>query len=55
MGCPIQMDRPAGETWEFFFPFQSRTFYGKILLRTDGRRIVIFSAHLPTKTKLSCE
>lgn len=29
--------------------------YGKILLRPDRKRVVIFSAHRPLKPKLSCE
>jgi hypothetical protein len=54
-GCPVTMDTPSGETYEFLFPFKAKTFYGKILLRTDRQRIVIFSAHRPLKSKLSCE
>jgi len=54
-GCPVQMDSPPGETWEFFFQFEGEKLYGKILLRTDRRRVRIFSAHRPTKTRLHCE
>ncbi|TVP79362.1 MAG: hypothetical protein EA353_06255 [Puniceicoccaceae bacterium] len=54
-GCPVQMDRPAGETWEFWFTLKGKQTYGKILLRTDQQRIVLFSAHLPQKDKLRCE
>ena len=54
-GCPVNMDHPEGESWEFYFPFQGIQTYGKILIRTDRKRIVLFSAHLPTKHKLSCE
>ncbi|MDB6030641.1 MAG: hypothetical protein JWM16_979 [Verrucomicrobiales bacterium] len=54
-GCPIDLDNPPGETYEFLFPFQNRRFYGKILLRNDRKRIVVFSAHLAQFTNLSCE
>ena len=54
-GCHKVMDVPPGETYDFFFQFKGRKFYGKILLRTDRKRIVIFSAHLPEREKLSCE
>lgn len=54
-GCPIQMDRPPGETWEFLFIHKTRKAYGKILLTKDRKRILIFSAHRPLKAKLSCE
>lgn len=49
------MDYPAGETWDFYFTFEGRKTYGKILLRTDGKRIIPYSAHLPEKPKLRCE
>ena len=55
MGCRAEMDRPAGETYEFFFDFNKTKTYGKILLRPDGKRIVLFSAHLPNRDKLRCE
>jgi len=54
-GCQKEMDRPAGETYEFFFEFNKTKTDGKILLRPDRKRIVLFSAHLPTREKLSCE
>jgi len=54
-GCPVNMDHPAGTTWEFYFSFKNRRSYGKILLRPDHQQIVLFSAHLPLKPKLSCE
>ena len=54
-GCFVTMKKPAGQTYEFLFRFKGRTAYGKILLRADGRRVVVFSAHLPEKPKLSCE
>lgn len=55
-GCPVQMDRPAGETWEFWLILNGKKTYGKILLRTDQKRIMLFSAHLPEKgNKLYCE
>lgn len=54
-GCLVTMGSPPGETCEFYFPFLRMGFYGKILLRPDRKRIVIFSAHKPLKGKLSCE
>jgi hypothetical protein len=54
-GCSVVMDRPAGTTFEFYFLFKGRKAYGKVLLKTDGKSVVIFSAHLPRKPKLSCE
>jgi hypothetical protein len=54
-GCPVTLDSPAGETYEFFFPFSGQNLYGKMLLRTDGKSLVIFSAHVPAKANLSCE
>jgi len=54
-GCPVTMDSPPGETYEFYFPLFHQRFYGKILLRTDRKRIVIYSAHKPLKPKLSCD
>jgi hypothetical protein len=32
-------------TWEFLFPFRTRTMYGKIALKKDRLRILILSAH----------
>lgn len=54
-GCPKKMDAPVGEAYEFFFTFKDEKAYGKILLRTDGKRIVIFSAHSPLRDKLDCD
>jgi hypothetical protein len=54
-GCPVNMAHPAGTTWEFYFLFKNRRSYGKILLRPNHQQIVLFSAHLPLKPKLSCE
>lgn len=54
-GCPINMDTPPGETYEFFFDLLGEKFYGKILLRPDRKRVVIFSAHRPLKTGLWCD
>jgi len=54
-GCPVQMKKTAGETYEFLFQFKGKTTYGKILLRSDRRRVVIFSCHLPEKPRLSCD
>ena len=54
-GCPVQMEYPAGETWDFYFNFEGKKTYGKILLRTDRKRIIPYSAHLPEKPKLRCE
>jgi hypothetical protein len=47
--------RTPGETWEFFFTFEGKPAYGKILITKDRKRIVIFSAHKPLKATLSCE
>ena len=55
VGCPVQMDDPPGETWEFYFQFQSEKLYGKILLKRDRKQVVVFSAHRPGKSKLRCE
>ena len=56
LGCPVQMDHPAGETWEFFFPFHDEKLYGKLLLKkSDGKSVIIFSAHRPDRPKLRCE
>lgn len=54
-GCLVTMERPAGETYEFYFDFLGERYYGKILLCTDRKRLCIFSAHRPRKPKLSCE
>lgn len=54
-GCLVTMESPPGETYEFYFTFKGQKLYGKILLRTDRKRIVVFSAHRPLKPKLSCE
>jgi hypothetical protein len=54
-GCLVAMKTPAGETYEFFFRFLGTKAYGKILLRSNRKQIVIFSAHPPLKPKLSCE
>jgi hypothetical protein len=54
-GCPVIMERTAGETYEFLFPFKGQRFYGKMLLRNDRQRVVVFSAHKPLRNRLSCE
>lgn len=54
-GCLVTMETPPGETYEFLFDFLGGQFYGKILLRPDRKRIVIFSAHRPLKAGLSCD
>lgn len=54
-GCLVNMETPPGETYEFLFDFLGEKFYGKILLRPDRKKIVIFSAHRPLKKLLSCE
>jgi hypothetical protein len=54
-GCPKRMEKPPGETYEFFFTFKGRQAYGKVLLRPDHKNIVVFSAHLPRRPRLSCE
>jgi hypothetical protein len=50
-GCPVVMKRPAGETYEFFFTLRSSKAYGKVLLRTDIRTIVLFSATPTSETE----
>jgi hypothetical protein len=55
VGCPVEMDYPPGTTWEFYFHFQGEKLYGKILLRTDKKSVLILSAHRPRKAKLRCE
>jgi hypothetical protein len=54
-GCPVKMKKPVGETYEFLFTFRSKRTYGKILLFPCHQKVMIFSAHLPEKQKLSCE
>lgn len=54
-GCPKNMDYPVGETYEFLFAFKGEEAYGKILLRPGAQGIVILSAHIPLKEKLSCD
>jgi len=54
-GCHVLTMETPGETYDFFFQFKGQKFYGKILLRTDRRRIILFSAHPPLKEKLFCE
>jgi hypothetical protein len=54
-GCPIHMGSPPGETHEFLFDFLNEKFYGKILLRPDRKKVVVFSAHRPLKKGLSCD
>ena len=54
-GCHVTMASPPGETWEFIFQLQGCPAYGKILLRTDRISVVVFSAHRPERSKLSCE
>lgn len=54
-GCFVQMTDPPGDTWEFFFEFTHKRLYGKILLKTDRKNVVIFSAHRPDKPTLRCE
>jgi len=41
--------KPEGETYEFIFRHQKKNLYGKVCLTTDGRVVVIFSAHTPLK------
>jgi len=53
-GCRVQMNYPAGETYEFFFLFLNGKTYGKVLLTTSRKSVVIFSAHRPTGPKLRC-
>lgn len=54
-GCPVTMADPPGDTYEFLFLFKKQRFYGKILLRKDLKRVVMFSAHIADYETLSCE
>ena len=56
-GCPLTLDPPArdGETWEFWFAHGGDKAYGKILLRRDGKGVVLYSAHRPEYRYLKCE
>ena len=54
-GCPITMDYPPGHTYEFLFAYLGETFYGKVLLYQDRKRVLVLSAHKADFTKLSCE
>ena len=49
------MDYPPGHTYEFLFTYLGKTFYGKILLFKDRKRVLLLSAHLADFDKLSCE
>jgi len=49
------MDHPPGTTWEFWFTHQGCKTYGKLLLEEGGQRVLILSAHHPTKPTLHCE
>ncbi|MFO7535359.1 MAG: hypothetical protein R6X19_06715 [Kiritimatiellia bacterium] len=40
---------PKGETYEFIFNHRKKDLYGKVCLTTDGRVVVVFSAHEPRK------
>lgn len=42
----VDMAEP-GETYAFFFYHRNRKLYGKICLQTDGKVIIIYSAHPP--------
>lgn len=54
-GCPVKMDFPEGDTWEFWFLHLGNKAYGKLLLSENGKDVVIFSAHHPTEPTLRCE
>lgn len=41
--------KPDGETYELIFRHRKMDLYGKLCLTTDGRVVVIFSAHTPLK------
>ena len=51
MGRARTMDEP-GEAYEFFFAHNERQMYGKLILCSDGRMIIIYSAHPPEKAEL---
>lgn len=48
-------DMGPGETWEFLYMHKKRNAYGKITLSKDQKKILLLSAHLPTKEGLSCD
>lgn len=54
-GCPVKMDYPVGETWEFFFHFKGMKTYGKIMLLGSRKKVRLYSAHRPEKPRLRCE
>ena len=56
-GCLVTLGPPArlGETWEFWLIHESQKAYAKILLRADGKGVVLYSAHLPKFRYLKCE
>jgi len=41
--------------WEFFFTFEGKKTYGKIMLVEDRKKVRLYSAHLPEKPRLRCE
>jgi hypothetical protein len=47
-GKQVTADEP-GETWAFFFWYETRQMYGKVCLRLCGKKIKIISAHIPLK------
>jgi hypothetical protein len=47
-GKAVLADEP-GETWAFFFWYETRKMYGKVCLRLCGNKIKIISAHIPLK------
>jgi hypothetical protein len=54
-GCSVAMDYPPGHAYEFLFQYGGETFYGKILLYQDRKRVLILSAHLADFKTLSCD
>lgn len=52
LGLKVELDFAPGSTWKFFFPFNGGPAFGKITLSTDGKKIKIWSAHLPAGAQL---
>ena len=56
LGCLVSMGYPPGVTYEFIFPFEGRSFYGKLLLpKDDQKTVLILSVHLPRDLTLRCD
>jgi len=52
VGKRIKMPTDEGETYAFFFTAKNERMYGKICLTSDGRVIIIYSAHEAERDQL---